>query len=139
MINPPPSEMIYNFSGVKIWFDDSGILYVTTKRVPRQPTPHQAKEGLVGLKAIIEKEKVCIMIDISNCINITKWLRDLAAEELPAFSKALAIYSDSLMGRIHAKLFLELKPHPYPIKLFSSEAEALKWLRQFSHVHYEAR
>ncbi len=62
----------------------------------------------------------------------TKEVRDYAAQDGSAgIVVASAIIQTSMLMRIGANLFLTFSKPKYPIKAFSDEASALKWLEQY--------
>lgn len=74
---------------------------------------------------------------LKNVTNIClggRHLHDYVARELPEFVEALALVSNSPLGTMVAKLFMVLENHPYPVKLFSCEAEARFWLKRTMKV-----
>ena len=82
-------------------------------------------------KKITKWKKVCLLIDTTNSTPSSKEVRDYAAEIFPELVKAIAMVSKSALGRMIANLFFGLKPPPYPVKMFSEEAEAKEWLKQY--------
>lgn len=76
-------------------------------------------------------KKVCMLVDVTHSSESSKEIRDYAAQELPKFIKAIAMVSDSALGKMLANLFLTLKSQPYPTKMFGNEADAREWLKQY--------
>jgi len=50
---------------------------------------------------------------------------------LPRYIKAIAMVSDSALGKMLANLFFTLKKQPYPTKMFTNEQDAKEWLMQY--------
>lgn len=113
-----------------VWFDESGILCSISKKAPLQ-TLDQAKRSLKDLYDLIGDQKVCMLIDVTNTSESTKELRELAAIEFPKFVKAIAMVSNSVLGKMLANLFFSVKKQPYPVKMFSNEIEGKEWLKQY--------
>ena len=113
-----------------IWFDETGILCAISKKKPQQ-TVEEAKASMAELLRIIGSEKVCLLIDVTHASENTREIRSYAAEELPKIVKALALVSSSVLGKMVANLFFQLKSQPYPVKMFNDETEAREWLKKF--------
>jgi hypothetical protein len=112
-----------------LWFDENGILCSIAKNVPQ--TLEEAKEAMTPLRDFIGPGKVCMLADNTRAAPVNKQMRDFAADVLPQFIKALAVLSQSPVGKMTANLFFALKKQPYPIKFFNSETEAKEWLKQY--------
>ena len=91
----------------------------------------QTRETFDAFKKIIGRRKVCILIDVTNSSGTTREARNYAADEFPKFVKAIALVSDSALGKMFANIFFTLKKQPYPTKMFTNEQEAREWLRQY--------
>jgi hypothetical protein len=112
-----------------LWFDENGILCSVAKNVPQ--TVEESKETMKLLREFIGPDKACMLSDSTLSPPINKEMRDFAAEVLPQFIKAIAILSQSEVGKMVANLFFSLKKQPYPIRFFNSETDAKEWLKQF--------
>ena len=126
---PPPNVKIHELPASTIWFDEHGILYSIAKNVPQ--TMDETKEAMVKLRGILQGKKVCMLSDNTDSAPINKEIRDYAAEVIPEVAKAIAIISNSSVGKMAANLFFLLKKQPYPVKFFNDEMEAKKWLMQY--------
>ncbi len=130
MMKPPSNTKLYYTSTSTFWFDKDGILYSVSKKAPPQSL-EEVKKSLADLKKVIKQEKVCMLIDVTYSTVTTREVREYAAVEFPKFVKAIAMISDSSLGRMLANLFFAMKPQPYPTKMFNDEKEAKEWLRQY--------
>jgi hypothetical protein len=45
--------------------------------------------------------------------------------------KALALLTNSSLSKMIAEIFMLVKKPPYPTRMFTSEAEALIWIRSY--------
>ncbi|MES2763725.1 MAG: STAS/SEC14 domain-containing protein [Bacteroidota bacterium] len=111
------------------WFDESGILCAISKDTPR--TLEKQQKNYVFVKQITGNKKVCLLSDTTRSALQDKTTRNYMAEELPHMFTAMAVVSDSVLGKYITNLFLNLKQQPIPIKFFSSEQEAKKWLKNY--------
>lgn len=130
MIHPPRNAKVYDWPSSTFWFDEEGIVYSISKKA-EPPTLEQTRETLDEFKKIIGRKKVCILIDVTNSPGTTREVRNYAADEFPKFVKAIALVSDSALGKMFANIFFTIKKQPYPTKMFTDENEAREWLRQY--------
>lgn len=129
-MQPPINVKVYDWHTSVFWFDEDGIFCVISKKAPLQ-TLEETKKDIENLMKIIGHKKVCMLVDSNNSSESTKELRDYAAEEFPKFIKAMAIISNSALSKMLANLFFNIKPQPYPIKMFNDENEAREWLKKY--------
>ncbi|MEX0720320.1 MAG: STAS/SEC14 domain-containing protein [Balneolaceae bacterium] len=132
MLTPPPDSEIIEWPTSRMWFQD-GIVYAISKKGDR--SLEETKEMLETFKELVRKElgdeKVCLLIDVTNSPETPRDIRDYAAEEFPKIVKAIAMISESALGKMVANLFFTIKTQPYPTRFFNSEKEAKKWLQQY--------
>lgn len=112
------------------WVDKDGILCSISKKVPA-PSIEESKKELELFKKHFGDKKHCMLLDITNSAPTSKEARDWGAIELAKLIKALAMISNSALGKMVANLFFGLKPPPYPTKMFTNEKEAKEWLKQY--------
>lgn len=130
MLTPPSDAKIHDLIDSIVWFDDDGIVYAISKKQP-EPTLEEIKERIESFKKLTDGQKVCILIDATNTGEMSREVRDYAAQEFPKIFKAIAIISGSALGKMMANLFFTIKNPPYPIKMFNDESEAKNWLEQY--------
>ncbi len=130
----PENAKTYELNSSIIWFDDDGILYSTVKPGKvRKLSKDEITMEMKKFKDIIGHKKICLVSDgNTNSRSPTKEERDHIASMINEIVKAMAIVSTSPATRMIANLFFGLKPPPYPAKMFSSEKEALEWIRQYN-------
>jgi len=58
----------------------------------------------------------------------------LAGEEVMQYCSALALITANMAQKISANFFIKLKKPTKPTKFFSSEKDALKWLKNFETI-----
>ncbi len=129
-MTPSPNTEIFDFPNSTMWFDENGILCSVAKKVPAQ-TIEEAKKTMEQLRIIIGGTKVCLLSDSTDSPAPDKEMRDYAAEVIPEIAKAVAIISNSAVGKMAANLFFSIKKQPYPVKMFTEESEAKDWLKQY--------
>ena len=126
----PQNATVIDWPTSIVWFDENGILCAISKKAPPQ-TLEEAKESMKDFEKLTGGKKVCMLIDITNSPPTSKEMRDYSATELPKIVRALAMISESALGKMIANLFFGLKPPSYPTKMFSNEKDAKEWLKQY--------
>jgi len=130
VMTPPEHVKVYELVNSTIWFDENGILCSVSKKGPQQ-TLEEAKEGMKDFLKITGGKKVCMLSDNTESAPVNKEMRDYAAQVIPEVAKAIAILSNSSVGRMAANLFFSLKKQSYPVKFFDNEKDAKQWLKQY--------
>jgi hypothetical protein len=126
----PENTKTYEWDTSVFWFDENGILCSISKKHEQQ-TLEQSKKTVEAFKKLIDGQKICLLMDVTNSPQANKEVRDYAATEFPKFVKALALMSDSPLGKMLANLFFKIKTQPYPTRVFNDEEKAKEWLRQY--------
>ena len=127
----PKDRQVYDRPTSVIWFDDDGILCSLSKQAPPQ-TLEDTKRNVDWLKKFLEGKKVCMLTE-NNYTNAppSKEIRQLAADEIPKITKALAFIAHSPLSKMITNLFFTLYPPTYPVKMFDDEKKAKEWLKQY--------
>lgn len=129
MLQIPDDVEVHDLSTSKMWFRGDIVCAVSKGRGSR--SIEETKELIENFKKLTGDKKICLLIDVSNTMETPREVRDYAAEEFPKFIKAIAMLSDSALGKMIANLFFTVKHQPYPTKFFNDEEEAIKWLQQY--------
>ncbi|MGZ4035281.1 MAG: DUF7793 family protein [Bacteroidia bacterium] len=129
-MEPPKNvKVIENLTSL-YWFDEDGILCSISKKAPKQSF-EETKRVVEDFKKMLNGKKVCLLIDVTHTVESTREVRDYVAAEFPKFIKAIAMISNSALGKMLANLFFSIKSQPYPTKMFNNEKEAKEWLKQY--------
>lgn len=110
------------------WLSEEGILYAYSKSPVR--TVKNITENIALVKSITGNKKVPLLIYLSNSPVPDKATRKFSAEQLPNVYTAMAMISKPGLAKFIMNILFSLKPPPIPMKSFTKEEEALKWLRQ---------
>lgn len=113
------------------WLGDNNILYVVSKKNAPKVNIDETRKMLDDFADAANGKRFCILADVTYSTPNDKATREFIAEEFPKIVSALAMISASPLGRMVANLFFSLKPTPYPAKMFSTEKEAVEWLKQY--------
>lgn len=130
MLSIPEDTNVIDLLTSLMWREESGIVCFISKKRGAQ-TIEEAKKSLQDLRHHLGDEKVCMLIDVSNTSESSREIREFAAQELPKLVKAMAMVSDSMLGKMLADLFFNLNAQPYPVKMFNDENEARTWLKSY--------
>jgi hypothetical protein len=61
-----------------------------------------------------------------------KKTREFSTEQLPLIYSAMAMISKPELSKFIMNILFALKPPPIPIKNFTNDMEAKKWLKQYA-------
>lgn len=117
-----PDQNIQNHPLAVIWFDDQGILHKVSKNTVR--TPHAVKDLYSSIRLMSKGKKVCALMEVSKEGISDKATRDVLKEEIPKTFKALAIMSNTPLGKMIGTLLTVLAPTHIPVKVFDKEEDA---------------
>ncbi len=110
------------------WIED-GILVSLSKNPRRTVELIEANVALV--KSITNNEKVPLLIYLSKSPMPDKETREFSARMLPEIYSAMAMVSKSGLGKFIMNLLFNFRQPPIPMKSFTDDGEARKWLQQF--------
>jgi hypothetical protein len=130
-MEPPKNVEIHSNETSLWWIEEPGILFSVSKKNGPDITREQSLAQLEEVKKAAGGKKLCMLLDITNARPGKREDREFAAEELTKLVKAMALISTSPLGKMVANLFFNLKPPPYPTKMFTNETEARQWLTQY--------
>lgn len=115
----------------EIWLNEEGILIV--KAI--QGADIDEEEAIACFEIYRQlgcyENKVLQLLDARADMSITREARNYAAEHGKDFFIASAIVTDSFTVRLIVNFFNSFYKPLVPFKLFSTEEEALAWLRNF--------
>lgn len=91
-----------------------------------------ARDGVQKRLSIVGDKSFPTFIDISKVKSITKEARDyLGTPEASKNIKAAGVLAGSYLSKIVGTFFLNFSRPAVPIKLFTSKAEATRWLEKY--------
>ena len=124
------SEVIKTSIG-KMWLDEEGIIREKV-HAGSVIDLDVSKEEIAAYAVLCKNEVRPLLVDIRNVKSVTGEARShLAGEEGAKVTRAIALLIGSPLSRIMGNFFLGLNKPSFPSKLFTSEEEALIWLRGF--------
>lgn len=127
MIKPEESELIkgeiadYNYSG--------GILYSYSKSIKR--TVQLIADNVALVKSITGNKPVPLLIYLCDSPVPDKATRKFSTEKLPETYTAMAMVSKPGLSQLIMSILFKFQKPPIPMKSFSDDEKAKKWLNQF--------
>lgn len=128
MVTIPRDRQVYEGEIASYWFED-GIL-VSLSKNPRR-TVENIRSNVELVKSITGNNRVPLLIYLSPSPIPDKETRRFSTEQLPVIYSAMAMVSKPGLSRLIMNLLFKFKPPPIPMKSFTDEGEAKKWLKQF--------
>ena len=128
------NEVVVTTRIAKIWLGEDGIVRSVpcAKVVTLVLTLADAKETFSAILKVSKGRKRPYLSDIRKIKSVDRESREyFASEEVANAISAIAMLIGSPVSRIIGNFFLGLNKPSYPIKLFTSESEAIEWLRRF--------
>jgi len=112
-----------------IWRDGDGIIRVKIK--PRiDLNLADAQEALSAIRVLCEGQRRPVLVDITELKSMDREARTFfAGQETAQVESAAALVVHSPLTRAIGNFFMGLNKPLFPTRLFTSEAEALAWLK----------
>ncbi len=115
----------------KVWLGEDGIarnIYFPNA----EDTLADAKENLAGILKVNRGKRYPLLVDMRKLKSMTREARVYyAGGEGAKTANAGAFLIGSLISKIIGNFFLSFNKPLIPIKLFTSESEAIEWLKGF--------
>src|SRR5690349_5671675 len=128
MITKPTDRQTFEGEIATYWFDE-GILVSLSKSPQR--TVENIKANVKLVKEITNNKPVPLLIYLSNSPVPDKETRKYSTEQLPVIYTAMAMVSKPGLAKFIMNILFALKKPPIPIKSFTDDMEAKKWLRSY--------
>lgn len=113
------------------WMGEDGIARTVVKK-HAEVGLQEAVENSAAVKSLFKGKKFPLLVDSRNIRSITKEARDhFSIRNRETVVTCFAIVVHSPLSRIIGNFFMGLNKPSVPARLFTSEAEALKWLKKY--------
>lgn len=115
----------------RLWLGEDGIVRII--HVPgAEVTLEDAKETMAVYLKIYQGKKRPLLVDTKTMKSLARGARHyFAGEEAAAVASAVAIIVGTPVSRVSGNFYLGLSNPHLPTRLFSSEDEALEWLKGY--------
>ena len=112
-----------------IHVDPEGIVRCVVKEVASM-TEEDARANIAAIWECNGQRPARVLVDARKTHHVTREARAfLAGEETARVQAACALWVSSPVSTLIANFFMGFNRPRYPVRIFSSEADALKWLR----------
>jgi len=125
----PTDREIFEGEIATYWVEDDGIL-VSVSKSPRR-TVENIKGNIALVKKITNNKKSPLLIYLSASPIPDKETRKFVNAQLANTYSAMAMVSKPGLASIIMKFLFKFNKPPIPMKNFTDEDEARRWLRQF--------
>lgn len=114
------------------WLGEDGIIYNIIFLHNAEVNKEDIAMSIAAITKLVRGVKRPVLSDIRNLKEVDREGRQLgAAEEAARNILALAILISSPVSRAIGNIFLKINRPQFPTRLFTSEADAVKWLKEF--------
>lgn len=125
------NKNVIELSKFYTWMGDDGVARTVVKP-QAEISLADAVENTKAVEKLFEGEKFPLLIDTRNVKYISKEARDhFSIKDRDTVLNGFALLIGSPLSRIIGNFFMGLNKPTVPMKLFTSEREAIKWLKQF--------
>lgn len=115
----------------RIWLGNDGIVRCLSKPGAEE-TLDTAKENVAGTWKVAVGHKRPLLVNMVAQKSITKEAREYySGDDVANYSEATALIVGSPVSRVLGEVFIRLKKTNLPVKLFTSELDAIEWLKGF--------
>ena len=116
----------------QVWLGEDGILRAISTLPNAEMKLEDAKEAVEAYRQAGQGKPRPLFSDSRKIKTLDRESRVYSAsKEVARVITAAAIMIDSPVGRVIGNFFLRVNKPRYPCRLFTSEDEALKWLKTF--------
>src|ERR1044072_5191790 len=122
----PSDRAVYEGEIATYWFEDD-ILVSRSKSVQR--TVELIKGNVELVKKITGNKRVPLLIYLTNSPMPDKATRKYSSEMVPEIYSSMAMVSPSGLASFIMRAVFAMKKPPIPMKSFSNEEDARRWLR----------
>ena len=125
------AKNVVSTSAGKIWLGDDGILRQEFN-IDTELTLQDAEESIATFARLSEGRPALVLVHMQGMKSATREARQYFEKTIapPSYS-AVAGLTSSAVNRVIGSFFLRFNKPNSPLRLFSSETEALKWLKGF--------
>jgi hypothetical protein len=117
----------------RICMREDGIIHaITLTNTKSQQLLKDSVENVDIVKKLAKGKPYVILIELAANMPVSKEAIDYyTSEEVAKYCRGLAFIVNSTFSKLIANFFLGLNKPPFPVKMFTNEADAIQWLRQF--------
>ena len=129
-VQPPPGILCWETPTAVMWLGDDGMFRICG----RPGSVHGADEAGENVEAIpteVRDRPLPLLADVRHVKSVSRKAREIYRDKRYNHALAVAILVGSPLSRMIGNIFLGLSRLDAPTRLFTSEGDALRWLRRF--------
>lgn len=130
-MKPPDNAEVFETDLLTCWFEENGILFSVSKKAERTVEAYDLLFDLYHKLTNNGTKKICTLGNITETEPLPKEVRVYVSEQTTKYIKAMALISDSTMGKAAGNIFEVLSQTPYPVAMFDNKDDAVKWLKKY--------
>jgi hypothetical protein len=119
----------------KIWLEEDGIVWTMILPIvfpDDKLTIADARNIIEGASKLTNGKKTPMLVESSYARPMNSEAKEfLTGMEAANVVSALAMITSSSLNKLLRNVLLGINKPSYPVKLFTSEAEAINWLKRF--------
>jgi hypothetical protein len=116
---------------INIWLDEVGIMRIVARHVT-SPGITGAHENIAVIEDVGQGKRRPALVDIREAVSVEDAGRRLYMQErVKEMISAAAFIVSSPISRVIGSLFVGVTKLSFPVRLFTSEAEAVRWLKSY--------
>jgi hypothetical protein len=125
------AEKTFDLEFVKIWRDPGGVICLRYTQ-GAVVTVNEVKQTAAAMNELSEGIKRPVFVDARGLVNVNREARiySLSDESSTRWILALGTLITPVV-QVLGNLFTAINKPPYPVKYFTAEDEAMKWLKGF--------
>ncbi len=125
------AEKVINTRSGKVWLTEDGIIRQNV--VPHTDfTLQDAQETIAAAVKLSEGKPLPMLVDLTGLKSITKEARNYFGKEVTSHNlSAVGLLFTSAVTQVLGNFFLRFNRPEIPVKLFNSETQAIRWLKEF--------
>ena len=126
-VSQPAAPQDHQEVTFELELEDSGILRLTWPRGSRIQQA-DAQRAMDRVNEICGEARHPMIVDMATTADVTRGARSVFAK--PCQASRIALWGSSPVDRVIANFFIGIMKPPCPTRFFTSETEALLWLRE---------
>ncbi|MCH8317012.1 MAG: STAS/SEC14 domain-containing protein [Bacteroidetes bacterium] len=122
---------IIKTQNISTYLRENGIIHCTYKKGSKEDL-ETSKENVEAIRKVAGYQKRPLLVDIRGNVSQTKESRDyFSSDEVANYFSTVALIIDGSISKVIGNFYMDINKPKTPTRLFTSEKEAMKWLKSF--------